>query len=45
MEFQKGKIFSYQGKNYKMQSILGDIITAKCAIGCPKVIKVHKDQI
>jgi hypothetical protein len=45
MEFIKGKLVTYQGKNYKMQSIQGDFITLKCAVGCPKTVRVHKDQI
>jgi hypothetical protein len=45
MDFVQNKIVTYQGKKYKMQSISGDIITLRCAVGCPKTLKVHKDQL
>jgi hypothetical protein len=45
MEFQLGKLITYKGKKYKMSSVDGDIITLKCAVGCPKTVRVHKDQL
>lgn len=45
MEFVKDKIVTYQGKKYKMEKIEGDFITLKCAVGCPKRVRIHKDQI
>lgn len=45
MEFVQGKLVTYKGKKYKMQAIEGKMITLRCAIGCPKTVKIHKDQI
>ncbi len=45
MEFTQNKIVTYKGKKYKMSKLEGDLITLKCAVGCPKTVRIHKDQL
>lgn len=45
MEAKIGQLVTYQGKKYKVSKIDGVMVTLRCAAGCPKTVKVHKDQL